>query len=123
MRAALGNRFVVLGMLLAVGVALWNVYVWAHAHGIVTGRVVDQTGQPVAGATVLLFQRDFVSQQERGRTLSDSAGRFHFNTNASHVVQLEAQHGAARSPRITIRLWFRGEDVVLETPLRLGGTA
>ena len=63
---------------LAVIIALWNGYVALHAHGIIAGRVVDASGQPVRGATVTLFVRDFVNQQEHGRTVTDADGRFQF---------------------------------------------
>ena len=113
------NRFVVLFAVLTVVVGVWNLYVSTHDHGIVTGRVVDAMGHPVAGVVVHMFERDFISQQERAHTTTDAGGWFRFTTNASHVVQLQVDKGEARAPRVTVRLWFRAQDVALATPLVL----
>jgi hypothetical protein len=113
------SRFVVVPVLLAAGIAAWNVYVSQHAHGLLEGSVVNAAGAPVAGATVILSVHDFVTQVEKARTRTDAEGRFRFDDNNSHLIQLQAQNGAAASPRITIRLWFRAQDRVLTEPLRL----
>jgi hypothetical protein len=114
----LTNRFVVLAVVLVVGIGAWNLYLNAHAHGIVTGTVVDAAGRPVAGARVRMFGRSFVSEQEQAHTTTDTAGQFRFNDNASHVIQLQVELGQTHSARTTIRLWFRAQDVALATPLR-----
>jgi hypothetical protein len=113
------SRFVVVPVILAAGIAAWNVYVDQHAHGLLEGSVVDAAGAPVPGATVILSVHDFVTQVEKARTHTDAEGRFRFDDNNSHLIQLQAQDGAAASPRITIRLWFRAQDHVLTEPLRL----
>jgi len=48
-------------------------------HGDVSGRVVDQKGQPVPRATVALFPRDTENWLvfDGYRALTDEAGRFH----------------------------------------------
>ena len=122
-RGILSSRFVVVPAAIALIAALWNLYVALHAHGLLEGRGVDRAGNPVSGATVTLFAHDFVTQVERTRTQTDAAGRFHFTGNDSHLVQLQAQDGAAVSPRVTIRLWFRAQDRVLPEPLRLAPPA
>ena len=119
----LTNRFVVVPAGIAIVVALWNLYVALHAHGLLEGRFVDTAGRPVAGATVTLFAHDFVTQVEKARTTTDAAGRFRFTGNHSHLIQLQAQDGAASSPRITIRLWFRAQDRSLPEPLRMAPPA
>ncbi|MFI4980574.1 MAG: carboxypeptidase-like regulatory domain-containing protein [Nevskiales bacterium] len=116
----LRSRFVLVPAAIGVAVLLWNVYVSLHAHGVVVGRVVDAAGRPAAGATVVLFERDFVNQNEHARATTDTNGNFRFDNNRSHLVQLEAQSGAAHSPRVTLRLWFRAQDRALPEPLRLG---
>lgn len=122
-RRVLWNRFIIVPAAIALIIALWNIYVALHANGLVEGRVVDAAGKPAAGATVILFVHDFVTQVEKARTTTDAAGRFRFIGNGSHLVQLQAREGAAFSPRITIRLWFRAQDRVLSDPLRLGPPA
>ena len=119
MRGWITNRFVLIALALTLIVGAWNVYVAAHAHGVVTGQVVDAAGRPVAGAVVRMFGRDFVSEQEQGHRLSDSNGGFRFDSNASHVVQLQAEKAGEKSRRVTIRLWFRAQDVELMKPLVL----
>ena len=122
MKSWLRNRFFIVGALLLAAIAGWNFYTSAHAHGIVTGAVVDAAGKPVEGAVIRMDQRDFVSQQERAHTASDAEGRFRFATNTSHLVQLEAEKAGVHSTRATIRLWFRAQDAALATPLRLAPT-
>ena len=68
---------------------------------------------------MLLFERDFVNQNERARAVTGGDGTFRFDANRSHLVQLEAQLGETRSPRATLRLWFRAQDRALPEPLRL----
>jgi hypothetical protein len=122
-RRLLSNRFVIVPAAIAIVVVLWNLYVAMHAHGRLEGRVTDASGNPVAGATVTLFAHDFVTQIEKARAKTDIAGRFRFDRNDSHLIQLQAQLGTAASPRITIRLWFRAQDRVFTEPLRLGPPA
>jgi hypothetical protein len=117
-RWLLSRWAIVPGLLLLVVVG-WNVHVAANATGVVRGLVVDAEGRPVAGATVLLFERSFVVNTEKQRTASDARGRFRFEGNASHAVQLQAEapDGAARSERVTLRLLFRAQDADLPSPL------
>jgi len=117
LRRVLLNRFVVVPGAILAAVAGWNLYVARHAHGLIAGRVVDRQGRPVAGATVILFTHDFVTQVEKTRTATDVSGAFRFTDNNSHLIQLQALDGAQNSPRLTIRLWFRAQDRVIEEPL------
>lgn len=113
------SRWVIVPGGMLVFTLAWLAYVGQHNGGRVEGRVVDASGQPVAGATVLLFERGFVTHQERGRATSDATGAFRFTDNRSHSVQLEASApGLGRTERRILRLWFAAQDVRLETPLR-----
>jgi hypothetical protein len=118
-RRILLSRFVIVPALIAVTALGWNIYVELHAHGVLAGRVIDPAGKPVAGATVVLWAHDFVTQVETARTTTDAAGDFRFTDNPSHLIQLQAQSGKAASPRVTIRLWFRGQDRVVAAPLQI----
>jgi hypothetical protein len=116
------SRWVVLPALLGATAVLWNLYVAVHAGGRIEGRVVDAAGRPVAGASVLLFERGFVAHNEKARTRSDEAGIFRFSGNQNHSLQIEAEApGLGRSERQLVRLWFRAQDTKLNEPLRLGG--
>lgn len=118
-RRILLSRFFIVPAALLVAIAGWNIYVALHAHGLLQGSVVNASGHPVPDATVILFVHDFVTQVEKARTRTNPAGRFRFDDNNSHLIQLEAQSGNASSPRVTIRLWFRGQDRTITEPLRL----
>jgi hypothetical protein len=115
----LGSRWVIVPGGLALFTLAWLAYVNSHNHGLVQGQVVDATGQPVAGASVLLFERGFVTHQERVRSTTDAQGRFRFTDNRSHSIQLEAEaRGLGRTDRRILRLWFAAQDTTLAEPLR-----
>jgi hypothetical protein len=118
-RRILLSRFFIVPAALLLGIGAWNVYVDMHAHGLLEGSVVDAAGKPVADATVILSVHDFVTQVEKARTQTDAAGRFRFDHNPSHLIQLQAQTKTEASPRVIVRLWFRGQDRVVAQPLRL----
>lgn len=122
MRASwLRSRWVIVpGAILAITLA-WNLYVAAHATGVIEGPVVDRSGRPVEGAIVTLFNRSFITNDPRQRTTTGPEGRFRFEGNDSHAVQLEAEVAGHRSERMTVRLWFRAQERRLETPLVLAG--
>jgi len=97
----------------------WLAYVGANAHGVVEGRVVDAAGKPVPGATVVMFERGFVTHEQRGRATTGADGTFRFTDNRSHSIQLEAEApGLGRTDRRILRLWFAAQDARLEEPLR-----
>lgn len=115
----LRSRWVIVPGGMIIFTLVWLVYVTSHNHGMVEGRVVDATGQPVAGASVQLFERGFVTHQERGRTTADGEGRFRFTDNRSHSIQLEAEApGRGRTNRHILRLWFAAQDAIIAEPLR-----
>ena len=115
----LSSRWVIVPGGMLIGTLAWLVHVGQYNHGLIEGHVVDAAGQPVAGATVLLLERGFVTHQERGRAKTDGAGRFRFTDNRSHSVQLEAAApGLGRTDRRIVRLWFAAQDTSLEAPLR-----
>ena len=118
------NRFVLVPAGIAVAVILWNIYVSTHNHGVVTGRVVDASGQPVPGATVVLWVLNFTTYVEKIRTTTDDAGRFVIRDNDSHNVRLAAEKtGVGRSARVPVRLYFRAEDIELNEPLVLNAAS
>jgi hypothetical protein len=114
------NRWVIVPGVLALLIGGWNFYVAANANGRIEGRVVDRAGNPVSGATVTLFNRSFITNEARARATTDALGRFRFEDNTSHAVQLQAEApGHGRGERVTLRLWFRAQDVAMQEPLVL----
>jgi hypothetical protein len=123
-RRLLLNRFMLVPGAIAVAIVLWNLYVAAHDNGLVEGEVVDAAGRPVPEATVALWALQFTTFVERKRTVSGPDGRFRFDDNDSHNIQVVAEKaGVGRSDRVPVRLYFRAQDVTLRQPLRLAGGA
>jgi hypothetical protein len=114
------SRFVLVPALLLVVALGWNAWVVTHDHGIVTGRVLDAGGAPVEGAEVKLWVFNFATFVVNASTTTKPDGSFVFANNPSHNIQVSAEKpGVGRSARISIRLYFRSEDVQLKQPLRL----
>jgi hypothetical protein len=122
-RSILLNRFVLVPGAIALAIVLWNVYVGTHNHGLITGRVIDAAGQPVADASVALWVFNFTTYEEKERVKTDAGGTFRFTNNPSHRIQISAEKpGVGRSPRIPVFLYFRAQDTTLDAPLRLAGS-
>ena len=116
----LNNRFVITFGTIALFVAIWNVYIAFHDHGLIEGRVVGPNGTPVAGATVTLSEQALLVSQERGKATTDADGRFRFTGHRLHRLFLQAEKdGVGRFGPRQYRLYFQGEDLVLDAPLRL----
>jgi hypothetical protein len=114
------SRWVVVPGTLAVLIGAWNIHVAANANGRIEGLVVDRAGRPVQGATVTLYNRSFITNEARAQATTDASGRFRFDGNTSHAVQVQAEApGFSRSERMTLRLWFRAQDFVAHEPLVL----
>lgn len=119
---ALTHRFVLVPLALLVVVAAWNAYIAFNDHGIIEGEVLDRSGKPVAGATVIFFERNFMYYEEKQRATTDTHGAYRFSDMKTHIGQLEARTVDGRkSERRQLRLWFRSQDtevapLVVETP-------
>ena len=110
-RRVLLHRFVAVPLALAVVVAGWNLYIVFHDDGLIAGEVRDASGQPLAGAAVVFFERNFINYQEKQRVTTDARGRYLFTGMQVHVGQLEAQSpDGRRSERHQLRLWFRAQN-------------
>jgi hypothetical protein len=121
-RRVLAHRFVTVPLALAAIVVTWNVYIAFNDHGIIEGEVRDRAGAPVAGATVIFFERNFIYYEEKQRATTDAHGAYRFTDMKTHVGQLEARTADGRkSERRPLRLWFRSQDtevppLVIEAP-------
>ena len=119
---ALTHRFVAVPLVLVAVVAAWNVYISLNDHGIIEGEVRDPSGAPVAGATVIFFERNFIYYEEKQRATTDARGLFRFTDMKTHIGQLEARTADGRkSDRRQLRLWFRSQDtevppLIVEAP-------
>jgi hypothetical protein len=116
------NRFVLVPGAIAVAIVAWNLYVATHDNGIVEGRVVNERGEAVPDASVALWVLNFTTYVEKERTRTGPDGRFRFEKNDSHNIQLAAEKPSlGRSARVPVRLYFKAQDVTLREPLRLAG--
>lgn len=119
-RSWLTNRFLITFAGVALLAALWNLYVVFNDDGIIRGRVVDAGGAPVEGARVMLSERSLLVARPRGETVTDREGRFAFRDHQLHRLYLEASKaGAGRIGQREYRLYFKGQNMELEEPLRL----
>ena len=116
-RRALINRFVLVPAGIAAAALAWNAYVSLHNGGLIEGRVTDGSGRPVADAEVVLLVQNVTTFSEKGRTRTAPDGTFRIEGNPSHRVQIGAEAPSGRSVRRELRLWFRGQNTVLEEPL------
>ena len=97
----------------------WNVYIAFNDHGIIEGEVRDRAGAPVAGATVIFFERNFIYYEEKQRTATDAQGVYRFTDMKTHIGQLEARTADGRkSERRQLRLWFRSQDTEVRGHVR-----
>jgi hypothetical protein len=119
-RAILRSRFCVVPASIAVIVLAWNLYIRMHDDGVVRGRVIDASGAPVEGATVLMLEETFTTHTDRGRVSTGPDGRFEFRDNRSHHLLLRAEKaGVGRSEQEEVRLAFRAQHVELASPIVL----
>jgi len=113
-RRLLTHRFFVVPAAVALLVAAWNIYIAFNDGGLIEGEVRDRAGAPVAGATVIFFERNFVYYQEKQRTTTDARGAYRFDGMQVHVGQLEARTADGHhSERRQLRLWFRAQNAEL----------
>lgn len=120
MRRWLVNRVTITLGVLAIVIGGWNAYVMAHDDGLLTGRVVDRAGRPVAGAEVVLSEMTIVAMHTLVKTTSDAEGRFQFANHGRHkVVVTAAKPDVGKSERLLVRLLFRNQNTTLSEPLAL----
>lgn len=99
---------------------LWNGYVMLNDDGILSGTVVDRHHRPVAAARVVLSEKSLLVTAPRDEVATDVHGRFRFEGHSLYHLYLEAAKGGleGRAHR-EVRLYFRGQNKVLKTPLIL----
>jgi hypothetical protein len=116
----LANRFVLCFGSVAIAAAAWNLYVVLNNDGVIRGEVVDANGAPVEGARVTLSERTLLVARPRGQTVTNAEGRFLFEGHELYRLYLEAsKEGVGRLGQREYRLYFKGQNLELEAPLRL----
>jgi len=122
-RRLLLNRFVLVPGAIVVAGLLWNAYVSLHNSGLIEGQVTDESGRPVAGADVIVLVQNVTTFSEKARAKTGPDGVFRIADNPSHHVQIFAETSNGRSERRDLRLWFQGQDTVLDKPLVVAPSA
>ena len=116
-RRLLLHRFILVPGTIGVAALAWNGYVSLHNGGLIEGRVIDASGRPVEGADVVVLVRNVTTFSEKGRARTGPDGVFRITDNPSHHVQIFAETPSGSSERRDLRLWFRGQNTVLDQPL------
>ena len=93
----------------------WNVYIAFNDDGIIEGEVRDRAGAPVAGATVIFFERNFIYYRRSSAPRRTPRAPIASTDMQIHVGQLEARTPDGRqSERRQLRLWFRSQNTEIE---------
>ena len=114
--ANLGNSIFV--FVLVLSLVSWIVYTRASSDGIVTGRVVDSSGAPVAGATVLIREKTLSLIKPPVRALTDAEGVFTFHKIDMIEFLISARkEGYAASKDVHYHLYFKKQHFRVPRPL------
>jgi len=107
-----------------ISVLTWNIPIYKEKIG---GWIADfKQIHPDAEVEwldkkVTLFERTLTTLEPRATVQTGPDGGFRFAGQRAHHLAVEARkEGIGRSPRTAVRLYFRGQDLVLPAPLQLG---
>ncbi|MDZ4729337.1 MAG: carboxypeptidase-like regulatory domain-containing protein [Xanthomonadales bacterium] len=112
------NRFAITFGVFLIITAGWNTIVSFNDDGIIKGRVVAADGKPVGGATVTLLNKELLVTVLGSRAMTNEQGQFTFTHHNSHHIWLQAaKDGMGETPRVEFRMYFKGQNLNIETPL------
>jgi hypothetical protein len=116
----LANRYTVTVILIVVSIFTWKLYVRAHNDGYIRGTVVDEKGDGVADATVLLQERDLVIVEAPISTITDEDGRFFYMDMSLVSFFIWAKKDGYITPeKSAYHLYFKEQNFTLPEPLIL----
>lgn len=116
----LTNRYVITVLLIVLAIFIWKLHVQANDDGYIRGTVVDENGRGVAGATVLLQERDLVIVEAPTSTRTDENGRFIFEEMSLVSFFIWAQKDGYLTPeKSPYHLYFKEQNFTLPAPLIL----
>jgi hypothetical protein len=117
-RENLGRIVFIVAVVLAL--AIWIVHVRLNDDGIVSGVVLNEDGEPVAGATVQIREQTLNLLKEPRTEQTDEQGRFVFtNIEMIEFVISAKLEGVGASARPRYHLYFMRQNFELPEPLVL----
>jgi len=117
-RENLGRIVFVVAVVLAL--AIWIVHVRLNDDGIVSGVVLNEEGEPVAGATVQIREQTLNLLKEPRTEQTDEQGRFVFKDIEMIEFVISAKlEGVGASARPRYHLYFMRQNFELPEPLVL----
>lgn len=117
-RANLGRILFILAVVLVL--LIWMIHVRLNDDGIVSGVVLTQEGDPVAGATVQIREQTLNLVKEPRAVQTDEQGRFEFTDIEMIDFLVSAKlDGVGTSERKRYHLYFMHQNFELPEPLVL----
>jgi hypothetical protein len=117
-RENLGRIVFIVAVVLAL--AIWIVHVRLNDDGIVSGVVLNEEGEPVAGATVQIREQTLNLLKEPRTEQTDEQGRFVFKDIEMIEFVISAKlEGVGASARPRYHLYFMRQNFELPEPLVL----
>jgi len=110
-RALLLNRFTVVLLLLVASFAGLSGYTETNDDGHFYGRVVDDTGEPVADARVVVRRVQLKTSEVQYSTTTDKDGYYEFE-NKTRILEyrITASKEGVGLVREHVHLYFRGQN-------------
>jgi hypothetical protein len=107
--------------LVGVAIIVWSIYVRANDDGIIEGKVVDQNGDGVAGAEVLLQKKGYDILDEPIVTTTDENGHFRYEDTPmlEFVISAQKEGYHAEGERASFHRYFMRHNYELPSPLQL----
>ena len=116
------NKGIVLFFLIAgLSIVVWSIYVQANDDGIIEGRVVDQNGDGIADAEVLLQKKGYDILHEPIVTTTDNNGYFEYQDieMLEFVISAEKQGYRSEGERVSYHRYFLKHNFELPVPIQL----
>jgi hypothetical protein len=107
--------------LVGASIAVWSIYVAANDDGIIEGRVVDQNGNGIAEAKVLLQKKGYDILDEPIVTTTDENGYFRYEDTPmlEFVISAEKEGYRAEGERVSYHRYFMYHNYELPSPIQL----
>lgn len=117
-RANLGRIIFIVAVVLVL--LIWTTHVRLNDDGIVSGVVLTEAGEPVAGATVQIREQTLNLVKEPRAVQTDQQGRFEFTGIEMIDFLVSAKlDGVGASERKRYHLYFMRQNFELPEPLVL----